>query len=399
MTASLRPSSGVVREPAGRIAIVGNQAFSALNFRGPLIRDLVAEGHEVHVLAPDYDDTTRAAMRELGAVTVDYPLDRAGLNPLKDLVSVVALRRVFRRLRPDAVMCYFVKPVIYGTLAAALARVPRRVALIEGAGYAFAPDAEASMSRRLLRRVVSLLYRASMRRAHRVLVLNQDDYELFRRLGILPPGRLDCLPGIGIDLDAFSPAVPVAEPVTFCLAARLIEEKGVRIYAAAARLIKAAHPEARFLLLGEADEHPGSLERAEVEAWVDEGLLEWPGQVADVRPHLAQTSVFVLPSHYREGLPRGILEAMAMARPVITTDNPGCRDAVVDGESGYLVPVKDAARLAAAMTRFIEEPSLIGEMGQAGRRRAEALYDVRVVNRRMIEILAPALMAASTGPR
>lgn len=382
--------AGCAGEPRRRIAIVGNQAFSAINFRGPLIRELAAAGHTVYMLAPDYNQSTRAAVQALGATAVDYPLDRAGLNPLKDLRSLSALWRIFKCRRPDAVLCYFAKPVIYGLAAAALAGVPRRVALIEGAGYAFAPEAEGRLRRRILRHLVTGLYRRALRQAHRLFVLNRDDLDLFRGLDVLPPERLECLPGIGIDLDAYRPAAPVTGPVTFCLAARLIEEKGVRIYAEAARKVKAAHPEARFMLLGGLDESPGALGRAEVEAWVDEGLLEWHGQVEDVRPYLAASSVFVLPTHYREGLPRSILEAMAMSRPVITTDNPGCRDAVVDGECGYLVPVRDAERLAAAMCRFIERPGLIEEMGQAGRRRAEALYDVQAINRRLIAALAGA---------
>lgn len=366
------------------IALIGNQAFAAINFRGPLIRDLVARGCRVWALAPDYDDETRAHIRALGAEPVDFPLDRAGMNPLRDMRSLLALRRILRRLRPDACLSYFIKPVIYGTLAAWLAGVPRRVALIEGAGYVFAEDASLSWRRRLLRRMVTALYRFALHRAHRVVVLNRDDYELFTRGGMAPADRVETLPGIGIDLERYELAVPIADPLTFCLAARLIAEKGVRVFAEAARLVKRDFPETRFLLLGGPDENPDALGREEIEDWVAEGLLEWPGQVPDVRPYLEASSVFVLPSYYREGLPRGILEAMAMGLPVVTTDNPGCRDAVVDGETGFLVPVRDPEALAMAMRCFAQHPDLVAALGAAGHERAKRLYDVRAINERLI---------------
>lgn len=374
-------------DTAGRIALIGNQAFTTVKFRGPLIRDLTAAGYRVWALAPDYDDTTRAWIRELGARPVDYPLDRTVKGPFREIRSLFALWRILRRLRADVCLAYFVKPVIYGTVAAWLAGVPRRVALIEGAGYVFGDEAVSTRRGRLLRRTVTALYRFALHRAHRVVVLNRDDYELFADTGMAPPGRLDMLPGIGVDLRHYARAAPASGPLTFTLAARLIEEKGVRVFAQAARRLGREFPDTRFLLLGGLDEGPGALGREEVEGWVTEGLLEWPGRVPDVRPYLRETSVFVLPSHYREGLPRGILEAMAMGRPVITTDNPGCRDAVVDGESGFLVPVRDPAALAEAMRRFAARPELIAELGAGAHERAERLYDVRAVNKRLISIL------------
>lgn len=372
-----------------RVVLVGNQAFSVVNFRGPLIRDLVDRGHRVFALAPDYQEDTKAQVRELGAVPVDYPLDRAGMNPLSDLRTLLRLWRLMSRLRADVALCYFIKPVIYGTIAAWLARIPRRVALIEGAGYVFADEADGSLKRRILRGAVMSLYRFALRQADRVMVLNRDDHDLFVGTGMVAESRIDTLPGIGVDLDRYRWHEQPEERITFCLAARLIAEKGVRVFAEAARLVKAQYPDARFVLVGGVDDNPGSLSRQELQSWVDEGLLEWAGHVDDVRPYIADASVFVLPSYYREGLPRSILEAMAMGRPVITTDNPGCRDAVVDGECGFVVPVRDPRSLAQAMGRFIEEPELVAQFGQAGQERAEQLYDVRSVNKQVISTLLP----------
>jgi glycosyltransferase involved in cell wall biosynthesis len=194
------------------------------------------------------------------------------------------------------------------------------------------------------------------------------------------------LNGIGVDLNCWRPAPPATKPVTFLLAARLLREKGVMVYANAARIIKSnsqtevSRRTVHFILPGSLDTNPVGLSRAEIDAWVAEGILDWPGHVPDVRLWMAKASVFVLPSYYREGVPRSTQEAMAMARPVITTDAPGCRETVIDGKNGFLVPVRNADALAAAMERFILQPELIGRMGQASRRIAEECFDVREIN-------------------
>jgi Glycosyltransferase len=182
-------------------------------------------------------------------------------------------------------------------------------------------------------------------------------------------------------------SAPVTRPVTFLLAARLLREKGIVEYAEAARLVRSRHADARFILLGGLDTNPGGLRRDEIDAWVSEGVLEWPGHVPDVRPWLARASVYVLPSYYREGVPRSTQEAMAMARPVITTDAPGCRETVIDGRNGFLVPPRDPMSLAEAMERFVLDPELIVSMGEESRRIAEERFDVKRINRRMMEAM------------
>lgn len=370
-----------------RIALIGNQAFSLLNFRGPLIRDLVDAGVEVYALAPDYDQDLRTLVRALGAVPVDFSLSRTGMNPLRDGLDMVRLALVLRRLRLDMSLCYFIKPVIYGTLAAWLAGVPRRFAMIEGLGYVFTPSGGVEpWRRRVLRHTVIRLYRLALRRAERVLFLNDEDIAEFVSRGIVPAASAKKLGGIGVDLSEWQPVPPVTEPVTFLLAARLLREKGIVEYAEAARRVKAKYPTARFVLLGDLDSNPGGLGRAEVESWVTEGILEWPGHV-EVKPWLAQASVYVLPSYYREGVPRSTQEALAMGRPVITSDAPGCRETVVDGENGFLVPVRDVEALAERMLWFVEHPEAIGPMGVQSRRLAEARFDVRQINRRLMALL------------
>jgi len=363
-----------------RICIIGNQAFSLLNFRGPLIADMIAIGHEVFAFAPDYDKDKRTEVRALGAEPVDYSLSRTGMNPMRDATDMLRLAFLLRRLKPDITLGYAIKPVIYGTLAAWLAQVPRRFAMIEGLGYIFTPtEGLEPLKRRLLRVAVCILYATAFRHANRVFFLNNDDIEVFLKSQQVSLEKVFHLGGIGVDLDYWKPAAPVMKPVTFLLAARLLREKGIVEYAKAAHLIKQKHRNTRFVLLGGLDTNPGALSRKEIEAWVDKGILEWPGHVPDVRIWLAQASVFVLPS-YREGVPRSTQEAMAMARPIITTDAPGCRETVIDSENGFLVSVRDAGALAAAMERFILQPELIDTMGQASRRIAEERFDVHKIN-------------------
>lgn len=330
-------------------------------------------------LAPDHDDTSRAQLRTLGAEPVDYPLARAGLNPLRDGASLLALTRILRRLRVDASFAYFIKPVIYGNLAARAAGITRRFAMIEGAGYVFADDAR-SLRRVLLRRAVSLLYRAGLSGIERALFLNRDDLDLFVASGMVDARAALLTGAIGVDLDHFAPAPLPSQPV-FLLAARLLADKGVREYVAAARQLRG---QAHFILLGGTDANPASVSRAELESWAAEGVVEWCDHVADVRPLLARASVFVLPSYYREGVPRSIQEAMAMGRAIITTDMPGCRDTVVDGDNGILIAPRSVAALAAAMRRFTDDPALVARMGQASRRLAEQRFDVRDANARVL---------------
>lgn len=369
-----------------RLAIISNQAFSLINFRGPLIRALVEGGVQVYALAPDYDADTRADVAALGAQPVDYSLTRAGMNPLRDGLDTLRLARLLRRLRPDATLGYFIKPVIYGTLAAWLARVPRRYAMIEGLGFVFTDGGvRLPLRRRLLRSAVRSLYRAALARAQRVVFLNRDDIDDFVRAGLVAEDKARCLGGIGVDLAEWTPAPAVTAPVTFLLAARLLREKGIVEYVEAAARVRSQYPAVRCVLLGGFDPNPGGLSQAEVESWVRAGLIEWPGHV-EVRPWLAQASVFVLPS-YREGVPRSTQEAMAMARPVITTDVPGCRETVVEGDNGFLVPMRDVDALVERMLAFVREPALIETMGQRSRALAEARFDVRRSNAALMRIM------------
>lgn len=369
-----------------RFALITSQAFSLSNFRGPLISTLVAQGIEVLAIAPDYDESTRAAVRAFGAVPIDCSFSRAGVNPFRDGLDTIRLAVVLRRLQPEVTLGYFIKPVIFGTLAAWLAGVPRRVAMIEGLGYVFTDSGKRELLlKKLLRSLVSRLYRFALAKANKVIFLNGDDIKEFVLADLVQKNKVINLGGIGVDLDDWKFTKPFNKPITFLLVARLLREKGILEYVEAARLVKARYPEVRFVLLGGLDLNPGSFDHSEVQGWTTEGLLEWPGHV-EVKPWLRKASVFVLPS-YREGVPRSTQEAMAMGRAVITTDAPGCRDTVDEGVNGLLVPVRDVPALANAMMRFVETPALIERMGRESRRLAEERFDVCKINARLLKIL------------
>lgn len=362
-----------------RLALISNLATSIVHFRGPLVCEMVKRGIIVYALAPDYDDVTRAEVVSLGAVPVDYSMSRTGMNPLRDILDLFRLAIQLRRLKLDATFAYFIKPVIYGTLAARLAAVPKRFAMIEGAGYVFTDDERLTLRRTLLRTFVTQLYRLGLSQANHVFMLNPDDKKLFVNEGMVPDKKVQLLNGIGLELHHYQVVEPVLQPICFIMIGRLLREKGIYDYIEAARKVKTLHPEVRFILLGSVDLNPSSISEMEARAWVAEEIIEWPGNVSDVRTWIAEASVFVLPS-YREGLPRSTQEAMAMGRPVITTDVPGCRETVVQGMNGFMVPVRDPDALAQAMLTFVKQPELIASMGETSRRMAEEKFDVHKIN-------------------
>jgi len=367
------------------IAIIGNQGFSLLNFRGNLIEDLLAQGYKVYALAPQMDADIADALQALGCEPIEFPMARAGTNPITDFKTLLHLRSMLSHLKPDLVLSYSAKPVIYGTLAAWLAKIPLRFTMIEGLGYVFISHPQEGVGRKILRSIVVGLYRFSLAKSRTVFFLNNDDIADFSGLGLVRPEQVVNIGGIGVDLDVWRAAPAVLDPVTFIFVGRLLKEKGVLDFVAAARRIKTSHPLARFLLVGGIDENPGSISRSDVEGWIDEGLLTWSGHTP-VASWLEQASVFVLPS-YREGIPRSTQEAMAMARPVITTDVTGCRETVVHGVNGYLVPPRDPVALANTMQIFINEPHLISVMGTESRKLAESRFNVRKINATIMQAM------------
>ncbi len=369
-----------------RVSIVAGLASSLVNFRGPLIEALLEKGHEVDVIAPSIDDRTAKWLSERGVTSHTVHLSRVGTSPLGDLRTLISLVRLFRKTAPDAVIAYTIKPVIYGVLAAWLAGVPSRHALITGLGYAFT-DGPSSVHRRILRAVATTLYRIALSRADAIVFQNEDDRADFQAAGILGhAARTTIVNGSGVDIDHFSP-VPLPDSPRFLLIARLVADKGIVEYIEAARIVRDRLTDAEFHLVGPRDSNPASLPEGLVDAAVSDGLLVYHGELSDIRPQIATASIYVLPS-YREGTPRSVLEAMAMGRPVITTDAPGCRATTVHGSTGLLVPPRAVAELAEAMERLGADAGLRARMGGAARARVKDLYDARAVARSVLDACA-----------
>lgn len=366
-----------------KIAVFGSLAASLINFRGPLLAALVKRGYAVYALAPDIDVATANRLAEIGVTSISVPLGRTSLNPLRALHTVRELRRVLSQVQPDVIIAYTIKPIVLGALAAAKEGVATFVPLVTGLGYAFTGGRE---PKRLFSRAVGKhLYKRAFKRASIAIFQNPDDREEFRRLGLLLSNlRTGLVSGSGIDLSRFR-SVPVPPEASFLMIARLLKDKGVREYAAAAVRLKREYPEVRVSLLGFLDSSPDTITQSELDEFVAGGV-DFLGLKEDVRPALAEHSVYVLPS-YREGTPRSVLEAMATGRAVITTDAPGCRETVIAGKNGFLVPVRDAGALFDAMERFVRTPGLASMMGNESRKIAEEKFDVEKVNAEMLKLI------------
>jgi len=368
-----------------RFLVVAGSAGSFIGFRKPLLLALKEKGLDVHVVAPNLlaNAKVMTALKEVGIVAHEVPMQRTGMNPLRDLQSLFALFGLMKKIKPDYVLGYTIKPVIYGSIAARLAGVPQRFALITGLGYAFI----SADGRGLVRTIAQSLYRFAIKGVHVIFFQNPDDRDFFQQQAITAPNSNQVVVnGSGVDIDEY-PATPLpdGEP-RFLLIARLLGDKGVREYVAAAKLVKEKHPNIQFDLVGDLDANPNSISKQELEGWVEKGLVNYLGYLDDVRTAIKQSSVFVLPS-YREGTPRSVLEAMSMARAIITTDAPGCRETVQEGLNGFLVPIKNSEVLAERMLKLIQDPELLRQMGTASREIAVEKYDVRKVNAQMLQAM------------
>lgn len=377
--------SGEVRH----IVILGAQPEWLSGLRGPLIRNFLARGYLVTAIGAEEMASVRAKLESWGAEYVVVPLRRAGLNPLSDLHAMLALYGALRRLKPDLLFAYTVKPIVYGLPAAWAARVPRRYAMIAGRGFAFHEGPE--LSRRMARIAGTVLLRLALKFAGGVLFHNNEDVTYFRQNRILGhETRVRRIWGSGVDLDhhrpADMPSFGLGHSVRFLMIGRLIRDKGVREYVAAARAVKSEYPEAQFVLVGPTDPSPNGINANELNAIRSDGAVRYVGPLDDVREAIAQCHVVVLPSYY-EGLPRSVLEGMAAGRAIITTYAPGCADTVEPGVSGLLVPPRDAEALAAAMRQCIANPAFVVAAGRRSLALARKKFDVEQVNADIADFL------------
>lgn len=371
-----------------KVAVIGTVASSIIGFRRDFINSLIAQGHQVYAFAVDYTDETRHKVVELGAVPIEYLFNRTGINPVHDVFNTLRLAKQLKAIKPDMVFSYFSKPVIFGTLAAKLAGVERRVAMLEGLGFIFTDQPEGlSRKTRLLRQIQVLLYRLSFSLLEKIIFLNPDDPKDLVVKYNLKVKRVEVLGGIGLDLAQYPYVKPDVECISFLFVGRLLKEKGINEFVTAAKIVKQQYPQMIFSILGGLDEgNPGGLKATELNQLNDSGVIDYSGHVTNVAERIARCSVFVLPS-YREGVPRSTQEAMAIGRPVITTDVPGCRETIIDGVNGFMVPPWQPQALADKMIYFIEHPEHIETMGLESYKLAQEKFDAAKVNRKLLKLL------------
>jgi len=372
-----------------KVVLLGTTAGCVLGFRKDLILDLVQRGIKVYVFAIDYDRNTELRVKALGAIPVGYAFNRTGVNPFSDLLNTLKLTVKFKGIGPDIVFSYFAKPVVFGTLAAKLAGVKRRIGMLEGLGFVFTDQPEGnSLKISILRRVQLILYRISFPLLDGIVFLNPDDPKDLISKNNLKVKSIKVLGGIGLKLSDYPYSVPPVAPVRFLFVARLLAEKGIFDFLAAAKIVKNLYPKSEFVVLGGIDDgNPGSLSAKDLNEYKSSGLIVHPGHVDNVVEWISSSSVFVLPSYYREGVPRSTQEAMAVGRAVITTDVPGCRDTVIDGKNGFLIKKWDPEELAKKMIFFIDNPLEIIRMGNNSHEIAKIQYDALKVNKKFVSMI------------
>ncbi len=363
-----------------KIAVVVNTSWNLYNFRMNFVKALLAQGHEVHTIAP-LDQYTRI-LRQAGCIHHELKMDTRGANPFRDAGLILEMFRIYRRVKPDVVLHYTIKPNIYGTLAAAMLRIPV-INNVCGLGTAF-------LRKNLVSVVATLLYKVSFRFARKVFFQNPDDLKLFVGKKLVRDSAADLVPGSGIDLKKFKPVeFSRNKRFTFLMVSRIISDKGIYEYIDAIRKLRSRGVDARFQLLGAKDpEHKRGISEQEINQWIESGLIEYLGTTNDVREHVGQADCVVLPS-YREGTPRTLLEAASLGKPIIATNVPGCNNVVIDGYNGLLCRLKDADDLAEKMSEMLSYgDEQLRTFGANGRLKMQTEYDESLVINKYLRALS-----------
>lgn len=377
-----------------KFVLFHTNADYVLGLRLPLLKFVEARSFDVVAFAPNMSPQHSAVLADSRIRGEAYALEATGLNPLKDLKSLWCMWRTLLREQPDYILTNNIKPVVYGTIAAFLSRITYRFCLVGGLGHAFIESNERGLRHAITRCLAQMMYFVAFRAATAVIFQNPDDLELMVSKGICPAKKARRVHGSGVDIEAFSPPSMRTESPVCIMVGRVMGEKGVREYFAAAKLVRERMPAVRFLLIGSPDSNPSSLQAEEIEALCVDAGVEWLGPRNDVVEWLRLSSIFVLPS-YREGVPRSTLEAMACGLPVVTTDVPGCRETVEQGMNGYLVPPREPEKLADAVLSLCMDSDLRQRMGECSRRLAVEKFDVCKVNQEMAEIMGLGVSAGS----
>lgn len=373
-----------------RVILISTVASSFYGFRADLIRMLLKKGYQIYAFTSESTAEDLKKIEQLGAIPVTYTLNRGGLNPLADIFATYQLAKKIKAINPDLVFSYFSKPVIFGTLAAKIANVPRIIGMLEGLGYTFTDQPEGlSKKTQLIRKIQVFLYKIVLPQLDQLIFLNPDDPKDLLERHAIQVKKVKILGGIGLNLKdyPYQPLNSIHFPIKFLFIGRLLKEKGIYEFVQAAKLVKKIYPDTQFTVLGAIDHHNlGALQQTELNSLISSNIIQYPGHVNNIKDWIADNHVFVLPS-YREGVPRSTQEAMAIGRAVITTDVPGCRETVIDGVNGFLVPKWDPEALVEKMIYFIEHPEQIRVMGAESYKIAVEKLDAEKVNQRLVNIL------------
>ena len=365
--------------------MVTSQAFSLYNFRGALIEELVKQGWKVICAAPDMDDSIKKKLEEIGAEVRSISGNRAKISVTADFAFMRDIYKLIKASKPDAILLYFIKPVLYGALVSGYLSVKRRILLIEGMGYVFTEHS--FRVKYILRPLIRLLFTCAISCATKVIVLNEDDKKLISGMAF-NKNKVSKIQGIGVDLDVFrikEDSAAISKIYDFAYFGRFLEHKGVLEIIEASKILQNKGFVVRIAFYGYVDENPTSFTLDQLLEWQSDGLIEYCGFTDDVVSAMNECKVLLLPS-YREALPRTCQEAAAMAIPSIVSDVPGCREVVVDNVTGLFVQVKNAYDLATKMELYLTNPELVLNHGTTAAKRARDIYDVKKINAEMISI-------------
>lgn len=366
-----------------KVMFITAATFTIPWFREDMLRDFASRVDDVVVLGNETDEKWTPYFEELGVRYRTYPVSRNGLNPISDLKTYRALKRIIAEERPDKVLTNFVKANVYGCIAAHNRGIKDIYVMMGGLGSVFHGDDRKS---RLARLFVTAEYRASLRHAKKIFFQNDEDSKLLCDLGAVKNEQVVRIYGSGVNTEHFKQE-PLPEQMSFVFIGRLVRGKGVLDYLDAARIVKREYPDVRFDLVGPYDTNPSGLKPEDIEPYIEDGTVVYHGEQKDVRPYLKNASCFVLPSYYGEGTPKSALEALATGRPLIVADAVGCREVVKSGRNGYLVPPKDPKAISVAMERLIADEQLNARMANASRRLAEDVFNVTEVNRAICNVM------------
>ena len=375
-----------------KIALITTVASSIYGFRAHLISKLLEKGHTVYAFVSEYTNDELEIIKNMGVIPVTYQFNRGGLNPLADLKATYVLSQELKKIKPDLVFSYFVKPVIFGALAARWAKIPRVIGMLEGLGFTFTDQPEGlTVKTKIIRAIQVFLYKFSLPLLDKLIVLNPDDKnDLIDKYNIAVK-QVQILGGIGLELNKYPYSqvnLPKDEPVKILFVGRLLKEKGIFEFIESAKIVKQKYPNTIFTVLGAIDKsNLGAITEDSLDKLVNYGVIEYPGAVKNIPNWISNHHLFVLPSYYREGVPRSTQEAMAIGRAIITTDVPGCRETVQNGVNGFLVNKWDTKALAEKMIYFIENQNKIIEMCNESYRIAKEKFDVEKVTLRLLNIL------------